>query len=45
MPSRESRSILVFVSLVLGLLLVSGMLFSQARQGGQQPNPNGFRPG
>ena len=45
MSFRESRSVLVLVSLSLGLLTLSGALFSQARQGGQPPNPNGFRPG
>jgi type 1 glutamine amidotransferase len=46
MSFRESRSVLVSLSLITGFLLVSGALFSQARQGGAQPpNPNGFRPG
>jgi type 1 glutamine amidotransferase len=49
MSSRESRSVLVSTLSLLGLLMVSGALCSQApttpRQGGQPQNQNGFRPG
>src|SRR6202035_1972015 len=49
MSSRESRSVLVSSLSVMGLLVVSGALLSQApttpRQGGQPQNQNGFRPG